>query len=374
MPILFIISIFLIYVFFNIDGDVSDLKDELHRVLGETRSFLQNTMKEYENSDEYTFDSNAMTNNNIPQKSFHSSSSPEMKNFELDSPDDDVNGYDSVFGAKKSSRACKGKRYMEFMNAQKLNVIGKRTKPRTTSTSSSLSSSPTQQSHHHMRSLKKSMSYSPAVQKFEYDHTFDHLYANHSAIIMPSTAAIKNETDAVDKSIAHENPLSPNDNRKFDVTEFELEQKINALRAHNLDEYLVRKQDTKKKKKVNDKRSSGGGYRKVQKMAKSKVKPSTNAVQAITASKTFEEAKAQLTIVGSQKRKARKESITRRDVQHVTAFVQSFSTSHEPQHFTMPMTSVPFTNQNLSQTNTNRNSGLLMLATMAEVAAANYAV
>ncbi|XP_031626644.1 uncharacterized protein LOC116342953 [Contarinia nasturtii] len=360
------------------DGDISDLKDELHRVLGETRSFLQTTMKEYENSDEYSFDSNATTNNNIPRKSFHSSSSTEMKNFEFDSPDDDVNGYDSVFGPKKSSRACKGKRYMEFMNAQKLNVIGKRTKPRTTSASSSLSSSPTEQSHaHHMHSLKKSISCSQAGQKFDYDHTFDHLYANHSAIILPSTAAIKNETDAVDKSIGSENPLSPNESRKFDVTEFELDQKINALRPHNLDEYLVRKQDTKKKKKVNDKRSSGNGYRKVHKVAKTKAKPSTNTAHTVTALKTSKEAKAQLAIVGSQKRKARKESITRRDVQQVTAFVQSFSAALEPQNF-MPMTSVsvpisiPFTN--LSQSTTNRNSGLLMLATMAEVAAANYAV
>lgn len=366
------ITNFSTFLLLDSDGHNSEAKDELHRVLGETNSFLQSTMKGYEHLDEYPFETNA-TNNNIPQKLLHnqmsSSSSPEMKHFELDSPDDDQNPYDSVFGPKKSSRACKGKRYMEYMNAQKLNMITKRTKPRTTSTSSSTSLSPTQSLH--VRSLKKSLSCSQAVQKLDYD-TFDHLYANHSPIFLPSIAAIKkNETDAVDHSVANKDEMlaSPSDSRKFDVTEFELEQKINALQAHNLDEYLVRKQDTKKKKKPSDKRS-GGGYRKVHKVGKAKVK-STPAVHAVIPPKTFEEAR--LAMVGSQKRKARKESITRRDVQQVTAIVQSFSPTLDP-HF-MPMVSTSF-GCNATPNNTNRcgNSGLLMLATMAEVAAANYAV
>lgn len=335
-----------------------DLKDELHRVLGETHSFLQSTMKAYKHPDEYQFETNA-TNNNIPQKPFlmpMSHSSPEMKNFEFDSPDDDANNYDSVFGPlKKSSRACKGKRYMEFMNAQRLNVIGKRTKPRTTSTSSATSLSPIQPLH--ARSFKKSLSCSQAVQKLDYE-TFDHLYANHSANMMAST-------EIVDKTAV----TTPSDCRKFDVNEFELEQKINALRAHNLDEYLVRKQDTKKKKKVTDKRSNAT-YRKVQKTGKSKVK-STTAI-AIAASKTIEEAKARLAMVGSQKRKARKESITRRDVQQVTAYVQSFSSSLDPPF--VPMIA-SFAGNVPPNNTTNRcgNSGLLMLATMAEVASANFA-
>lgn len=332
-------------------------------------------MKGYQHLDEYPFESHAPTNNNIPRKSFHShtSSSPEMKSFELDSPDDEMN--DSVFGSKKSSRACKGKRYLEFMNAQKINMIAKRTKPRTTSTSSSTSLSPTQPIH--MRTLKKSLSCSPAVQKLDYD-TFDHLYANHSATIISSAAATKNETDvAGDGSTAkEENAVSPTDARKFDVTEFELEQRINALPAHNLDEYLVRKQDTKKKKKVNEKRS-GGGYRKVHKIGKSKSKTPTVKVIAttiaavVTEPKTIEEAKKRLAIVGSQKRKARKESITRRDVQQVTAIVQGYSPAMDPQF--IPVLT-PFGNSP-TPSNTNRvgNSGLLMLATMAEVAAANYA-
>lgn len=349
-------------------------------------------MKGYEHLDEYPFETTTTTNKNIPRKSFHShasSSSPEMKHFEIDSPDDDMNGYDSVFGPKKSTRACKGKRYAEFMNANKSTMVNKRTKPRTASTSSSTSTSLSPIQTHHVRSLKKSLSCSPAVQKLDYD-TFDHLYANNSATIFSSTAAITNETDAITVAVAiaggdkstvvakEENAmLSPSDNRKFDVTEFELEQKINALLAHNLDEYLVRKLDTKKKKKVNDKRS-GGGYRKVHKVGKSKAKSNAKVIPAaavaiIAEPKTIEEAKQRLAMVGSQKRKARKESITRRDVQQqVTAIVQSYSPDIDPQY--MPVIA-PFSNC-IVQNHTNRvgNNGLLMLATMAEVAAANYAV
>lgn len=369
--------------------------------MGETRSFLQDTMKGYEQPDEYPFDSNA-TNPNIPEKPFHSptsNSSPEMKHFESDSPDDDMIGYDSVFGPKKSSRACKGKRYMEFMNAQKLNIISKRTKPRTTSSSSATSLSPTQPSLH-MRSLKKSLSCSQAVQKLDYD-TFDHVYANNSANVLPSIAAIKNETDTMvaeatpdnavaDKSIIkQEIVVSSVDCRKVVVTEFELEQKINALKAHDLDDYLARKQDTKKKKKTNEKRT-GGGYRKVHKVGKSKTKSATSRTAAVTAAaaavaasvpiamakpRTIEEAKQRLAMVGSQKRKARKESITRRDVQQVTAIVQSYTPAAMMDDEFIPM--VPMSMASASfVTNTNRcgnNNGLLMLATMAEVAAANYA-
>lgn len=373
------------------DGNNSDNKDELHRVLGETNSFLQDTMKEYQHPIEYPFEAGAAINNIPPQQLFglnhhhHNNSgscssssgggSPEMKNFELDSPDDDVNGYDSVFlSSKKSSRACKGKRYQEFMHAQKVNVIGKRTKPRTASTSSSLVSlSPTQQ----MRTLKKSLSCSPAVQKLDYD-TFDHLYANHTAQILPTAAATKHETDiatappSVDiKSMAKDEHSAVAEARKFPVTEFELEQKINALKAHNLDEYLSRKHDTKKKKKSNDKRSAG--CRKVHKNTKSKAKMSAARADAVVAAvveaepKTIEEAKQRLAAVGSQKRKARKESITRRDVQQVTAIVQSYSPAADPQF--MPPFGIGITAVNRC----GNNNGLLMLATMAEVAAANYA-
>lgn len=362
-------------------------------------------MKGYEQPDEYPFDLN-VTDATIPRKPFHSQtsiSSPEMKHFESDSPDDDLCAYDSVFEPKKSSRACKGKRYMEFMNAQKLNIIPKRTKPRTTSSSSATSLSPTQASPmFNVRSLKKSLSCSQAVQKIDYD-TFDHVYANHSANVLSSSAVIKNDTDtmvAENTATATNGDTvgSPIDCRKVAVTEFELEQKINALKAHNLDDYLARKQDTKKKKKTNEKRT-GSGYRKVHKVGRSKTKSTNARTAAVTAAaaavaasvprtivmaapRTIEEAKQRLAMVGSQKRKARKESITRRDVQQVTAIVQSYTPAMiDPQFMpVMPMAAMAttsFVSSGIaSTTSTNRcgnNNGLLMLATMAEVAAANYA-
>lgn len=124
---------------------------------------------------------------------------------------------------------------------------------------------------------------------------------------------------------------------------------------------MSRKQNTKKKKKGQHDKRSTNGHRKVKKITKSKNKATAVASSALP--KTIQEAKECLAMVGSQKRKARKESITRRDVQQLTAIVQSY-TSPVSNSFTI----------DLSDTNATRcgASGLLMLATMAEVTA-NYA-
>lgn len=317
------------FFLFNLDAVGLGTKNELHRVLGETGSFLQNTMKDYnDQADVFSFDASDIKN--IPQRPKRSKT---CSSSDFESIDDDLTGSES--SAKKSTRACKGKRYMEFMSAHRAQMIPKRiTKPRTTSTSSSASLSPTQPP----RSIFRKPS-PTSVQKMDFE-TFDHLYANH---FQAAPVAPKQSTEM--------EPVTST------VGDFELEHKIGALPAHNLDEYLSRKQNTKKKKKQHDKRSTNG-HRKVHKITKPKQKP-------ITAPKTIEEAKERLAMVGSQKRKARKESITRRDVHQpqMTAIVQSF-VSPASDSFTI----------NLPDNNSTRcgTSGLLMLAAMAEVAA-NYA-
>lgn len=307
-----------------------------------------------------------------------SSSGSDCKNYEFDSSFDD-DGAEPKTLVKKSSRACKGKRYMEFMNAQnRMNPIGKKPKPRTTSSSSSASLSPTQ-----TMQPSKIPSHSDYAQKMDFE-TFDHLYATHSPIIARANASPENVTDVHE---ANENPAprenieeSTAPNNAFDASNFDLEQKIQALPAHNLDEYLSRKQTTKKKKKF-EKRSAGNGgnYRK-HKITKPKNKtkataqsksPSTDTLVP-KSPKTVEEAKERLSMVGSQKRKARKESITRRNVQQITAIVQTIS-STDDQYTTI---SKPI-QINLPDPNAVRcgTSGLLMLATMAEVTAAgNYSI
>lgn len=252
--------------------------------------------------------------------------------------DDEMNGNVN----KKSPRACKGKRYMEFMNAQKMALTGKRFKPRTMSTSSSSSLSPTQ-----TLPMKKLEQTNSSTQKLDYD-AFDHLYANHT------TSSPEQMTNSIVPSMADQH-------FKCDVNDFDLEHKINELPSHNLDVYLLRKQDTKNKKTIKDKKSS---FVRKTKVGKPKTK-SINEHEAIAPPKIVEETKERLAMVGSQKRKARKESITRLDIHNITAVVQSYETPM-PQNgfasFPQPFIFNRFENGNAIRCS---SSGLLMLAEVA---------
>lgn len=164
---------------------------------------------------------------------------------------------------KKTARACKGKRYQEFMTLTRLNSASKKT------------------------------SKSATVVREE-------------QLAATVTAPVKIETVSEDKQADKPNPV-PNvlisdtmptemDNssvknmeKPFDASDFDLDKKINELPCLDLDEYLNKKRDTKKKKKI-----------------KGKFKTPNNT-RVVTVEQNEK-------IVGSRKRKARKESITRRDV------------------------------------------------------------
>lgn len=288
----------------------------------------------YSIEDVFSFDASVTDDkDNIPthkSKRMKTSSSSDFDSF-----DDEISTSNDS-GIKKSTRACKGKRYEEFMNAQRAAMIIKRfNKQRSTSISSSSSLSPTQPPR---SGVKKSSPSPNSVQRMDFEN--DHLYACPSLITVPTKRPIESTT------------MPSIDQHKGDVGDFDLDHKIIALTAHSFDDYLVRKQGNKKKK--NEKKPSNG-HRKTHKGQK------TKSQAAVVAPKTIQEAKE--AIVGSQKRKARKESITRRDVQQVTAIVQSY-TSPATNTFTI----------NLPDNTGGRcgASDLLMLATMAEVAA-NYA-
>lgn len=160
---------------------------------------------------------------------------------------------------KKTSRACKGKRYLEFINTVKVASVVKKNKTGDFLKHPTLPSTGT---------------------KVEYKE-FDHMYATS---VQPNVAK----------------DFKPQIASKFNATDFDLDEKINSLIALDLDTYLTRKRDNKKKKKVLTKR---------------------NSVQSIIVNEScsqqnIKDFKEQLrrTIAGSQKRKARKESITRRDI------------------------------------------------------------
>lgn len=340
----------------------------MHRELGETHSFIersingltddadvfstvpyQSKIKQEQNSDKI-----------IPIKNFtyakSSHGSPE-KCYEFDSYEDEGSGGDNINSNTKSTRACKGKRYLEFMNARKYNPIARKSKSRTTSTSSA-SLSPTEHPRNG-KSFSNATANSNASRKMDYE-SFDHLYANHNvnSMSMP-TAANKNA-----ETVVNDGKLLADAMKLFDSNDFDLEAKIKALPGRSLDKYLSRKRDTKKKKKCNGKRSSIGGNKKSKNAsaAAAKKSPVVLATAVVAPPKTIEEAKERLMMVGSQKRKARKESITRRDVKPTVAITESISSPS------------PVSAHHTTDTNNPSNCApdLLILATMAEKAAANF--
>nr|XP_029719247.1 uncharacterized protein LOC109404968 [Aedes albopictus]XP_029719248.1 uncharacterized protein LOC109404968 [Aedes albopictus]XP_029719249.1 uncharacterized protein LOC109404968 [Aedes albopictus]XP_029719250.1 uncharacterized protein LOC109404968 [Aedes albopictus] len=174
--------------------------------------------------------------------------------------------YDEDY-TRKTARACKGKRYKEFMTT------------RLNSTSKKASKSATVVRDEQQPLAQAAVEISPA--SIVSDHAFnDPVPRSNGAVDQAYSGYI-----AYDDS----NVGAKNDPRHFDASDFDLDKKINELPCLDLDEYLTKKKDTKKKKKIKGK-------------FKSTIKPRVTAVEQ------------KEKIVGSRKRKARKESITRRDV------------------------------------------------------------
>lgn len=237
----------------------------------------------------------------------------------------------------KSSRACKGKRYLEFINTVRVATVAPK-KPATVRSSL------------HVRSPTADST----TAHFE---MFDHLYASQSK---PATLAAAAAAVAAAEGKSTKSSRSP----VSDSADFDLDSKIKALNALSLDEYLSRKRDTKKKKKITAKpkitaakssvtnnssilltaakRQKFAGaasnhrapqqqqlqqsqfviqpYESPQHPSSPVANPMVDLMRAQSALERREQmrqATAAATIstaVGSQKRKARKESITRRDI------------------------------------------------------------
>lgn len=98
---------------------------------------------------------------------------------------------------------------------------------------------------------------------------------------------------------------------------FELYNRIKALPALDYDEYLQRKKTSKKVKKINLKKKSADKQSQVASQKQPSAEDFKNAALA---------AKTKMQIVGSQKRKARKESITRRNVDEFQNIIVNIQT------------------------------------------------
>lgn len=175
--------------------------------------------------------------------------------------------YDDDY-SKKTSRACKGKRYQEFMTLTKLSSTSKKT-----SKSATIVKEEPQTAAAEFTGVSEEETYVKDISNVHESSCRKFLELDTTKA---TNIAIKSEV------------------KIFDASDFDLDKKINELPCLNLDEYLTKKKDTKKKKKI-----------------KGKFKPVIKPRVAAPEQKEK--------IVGSRKRKARKESITRRDVSSTIA-------------------------------------------------------
>ncbi|KAJ6633296.1 HMG box transcription factor BBX, partial [Pseudolycoriella hygida] len=130
---------------------------------------------------------------------------------------------------KKSTRACKGKRYLEFMNSGKISPSSKKHKL-----------------NHPQSPTQKGM-FDQDVGEYRSQYSaIDHMYASQEE-------SMKNTMRKAD-NMECAGTLDTGDSKLFDASDFDLEEKIRALPALSLDKYLSRKRETKKKKKINAKR------------------------------------------------------------------------------------------------------------------------
>lgn len=248
-------------------------------------------------------------------------------------------------GYTKSSRACKGKRYLEFINTVRVATVAPKRSPAAVRSQSTHAKSP----------IASAENGNGGPQRDGDFEMFDHMYASPSK---PATAATV--------KAAKSSRSSPNS----DSADFDLDGKIKALDALSLDEYLSRKRDTKKKKKITTKPKSsaakssakkpssvlllsgaakrpkaspaalatplnqrqhalgsstlhvsfaGQEYQQQQQQHHAIMPPNQMHLDLMRAQSALERREqirqaAAATAVGSQKRKARKESITRRDI------------------------------------------------------------
>ncbi|KAI8033553.1 probable serine/threonine-protein kinase yakA [Drosophila gunungcola] len=196
----------------------------------------------------------------------------------------------------KSSRSCKGKIYQELVNSGQLTAIAKKSKAR-----------------------------SPPAGNMGGNFVDIPLDAGPNT---PPVSPPERQGSSPDSMQKHLRTVSESSSSGF----FDLEEKIKELPALSLDAYLQRKRSTKKKKKFSGSKkqrnlsSASGGS--VASTAGAVVATDKGAATAasehlVRIKQQQQQQQQQLQVVGSQRRKARKESITRRDVSAIEQEVAS---------------------------------------------------
>uniref|UniRef100_A0A1I8NY10 HMG box domain-containing protein n=1 Tax=Stomoxys calcitrans TaxID=35570 RepID=A0A1I8NY10_STOCA len=279
-------------------GDLSQLMEEdktktkqfaLQEVLGETSQFMRShiTGRGMEEEAPAMEDKDKL----LKRRRYHNENS-----FSSNSSEEDA-----LLPKKKSARTCKGKIYQELINSGQITAPAiKRTKSNPRVMASETNGSCARLDARETRQPLEEQ------QVVKYDIS--------SVAVVEQKPAINPETAAESMDLAH----------------FDLEEKIKELPALSLDEYLQRKRITKKKKKfpMNGKKrgnrgNNNGNGNKNANVSFDLPQPISPNSEASSILMQQQRRQQQQAAVGSQKRKARKESITRRDVSAIEQEVTS---------------------------------------------------
>lgn len=257
------------------------------------------------------------------------------------SKDEDRNWSDEEKNAK-SGRSCKGKRYQEFMSVGGL-IANKRQKK---DLSDKLSDD----------GYSANYSWEPGSSRS--DESVSNV--TDETMHVSSNVEISTENDCKDQSI-DENEPDNNANKTFKAADFDLDAKIRALPSLSLEKFQQKKRENKRKKKT--------------------INPKPKEVELHshfinTVPRPIMDERRQMieswreTVIGSQKRKPRKISITRLEINSMISSVDMHN-AHKISPEIKLATEAPCTVAHDMEVGKQRqcNVDLLGLATLAEVAA-----
>ncbi|XP_055381156.1 putative uncharacterized protein DDB_G0282133 [Condylostylus longicornis] len=250
---------------------------------------------------------------------------------------------------RKPTRSCKGKKYQELISSGQIATSSKKNKKSTSNTFA-------QSDFIKSSNIKDSSSDSDgaaATQTNYSDNNLSPLKINVKDEEPENLPNVKKTSDIEKSRQCEDNQLviQSTEGKPFDTNAFDLEAKIMALPAQDLEEYLQKKQESKCKKKIASKRRKKFNSKKISKSSNSNNNNDNRAspcslsldISNQNSSKSSEmqdiitQQKSQQQIdsikehiVGSQKRKARKESITRRDLNAIYKTTTPVMTASEP--------------------------------------------
>lgn len=251
--------------------------NDLQQALGETSQFISAHIQN--NAGETAMEENSLKRRYHNENSFSSNSSED----------------DLMEPKKKSARSCKGKRYQELINSGQIATVVKKSKA-------------------------TGRGGGGANESLEINTKQNFSNSFNSNINTTNSCQMRS--------------ISECDNLiNYDLNGFDLEERIKELPALNLDDYLQRKRNTKKKKKFSSNGKKRGqrlgnnnnnGNNNINNTSQSNNESNlVNKFKQINENITQRAINKQPTAVGSQKRKARKESITRRDISAIEQEVAS---------------------------------------------------